>query len=199
MNATRGYEARQAMSEGSFRERKRSLSGAERTFDCEPIAVTPRLAVVRFVFTAPLTAGGNTFAAGGYTEGFFWRDRNYNLYHIVSREGASIADRFDVVDRVRIRPDGVRYDDLLLDVWLYAGGRVVVEDEDEVEEAIRTGRLSPHRIAIIARTRSLLVRRGRGIAERALQELAALRQEAGLQRIVPESSSADNSSSSRSG
>lgn len=159
----------------TFREHKRSLAGAERTFECEAVAVTARLAVVRYFFKAPFTAGGNTFAIGGYTEGFFWRDRHYNLYHIVSGEGQPIADRFDVVDHVRIWPEGVRYDDLLLDVWRYADGRIVVEDEDEVDEAIAAGLLSPARQQVITRTRTLLVGRGQQIVEGALRELAGLR------------------------
>src|SRR6266702_3154329 len=105
-----------------FREAKRAITGEERVFECEALAVTLRLAVVRYVFTRPLTAGGRTFEPGGWTEGFFWRSRNYNLYHIVSREGEPIADRFDVIDRVRIAPDGVGYADLLLDVWMYPDG-----------------------------------------------------------------------------
>jgi hypothetical protein len=163
------------MSSGLYRERKRSLAGPERAFECESLLVSPRLAIVRYVFQSPFSEGGNSFEAGGYTEGFFWRNRNYNLYHILSKGGQSIADRFDVVDHVSIQPDGVRYDDLLLDVWLYPDGRAVVEDEDEVAEAIAAGRLSPGRPLIIERTRDLLLRRGRQIVAGAVRELDALR------------------------
>jgi len=156
----------------SFREVKRAISGEDRVFDCTPISVTPQLAIVRFDFTRPLTLAGRTYEAGGWTEGFFWRARCYNLYHIRSRLGAVIADRFDVIDRVRIHPGGVRYDDLLLDVWLHPDGRVVVEDEDELEEAIALGRVSPSRQALVARTRRLLLGRGRQIVDGALATLA---------------------------
>src|SRR6476661_3050698 len=114
----RGHRARHlhirisCMPPPSFREVKYALTGEERVFDCEAIAVTPRLAVVRFVFTRSLTIAGRNYEPGGWTEGFFWRGRNYNLYHIVSRDREPIADRFDIIDHVRIRPTGVRYDDL---------------------------------------------------------------------------------------
>jgi hypothetical protein len=157
-----------------FRETKRSISGEERVFDCTAIALTPRLAIVRFDFTRPVTIAGTTHAPGGWTEGFFWRARNYNLYHIRGRDGTPIADRFDVIDRVRIHPAGVRYQDLLLDVWLYPDGRMEVEDDDDLEEAIALGQVSPSRQALIARTRKLLLSRGRRIVAAALGSLAEL-------------------------
>lgn len=158
------------MSSHPFREVKRTLSGEERVYECETVSISPRLAIVRFVFTRPLTAGGITFPAGGVTLGFFWRGRHYNLYHMLTADGQPIADRFDVIDNVRIQPDGVRYDDLLLDVWRYADGRIEVEDEDEVQEAIAAGRLSPERQLIIERTRRLLVGRAPAIVARALAD-----------------------------
>jgi len=161
----------------SFREVKRAITGEDRVFDCTAISVSARLAIVRFDFTRPLTVDGRTYEAGGWTEGFFWRARRYNLYHIRSRQGEVIADRFDVIERVRIHPGGVRYHDLLLDVWLYPDGRVFVEDEDELEEAIALGRVSPWRQAIVARTRRLLLSRGRRIVDGALASLAAVERE----------------------
>ncbi len=158
-----------------FRELKRSINGQERTFDCALISATPRLAVVKWVFTGPLTIEGRRYEPGGWTEGFFWRGRNYNLYHIVNRDGEPLAYRFDVIDHVRISPTGVRYDDLLLDLWLYPDGRVRVEDEDEVQEALAAGLLSERRLAIIRRTEQHLLHRGRRIVDAALRELASLR------------------------
>ena len=157
-----------------FREVKRTIAREERVYECDSLAVTPRLAVVRYVFTRPLTAGGRTFEPGGWTEGFFWRSRHYNLYHIVSREGEPIADRFDVIDRVRINPRGVRYDDLLLDLWMYPDGTLRIEDEDEVQEALRAGLLSESRLAVIRRTEKLLLAQGRQIVADALRYLAEL-------------------------
>jgi hypothetical protein len=158
-----------------FREIKRSISGQERAFDCGLIAATARVAIVKWVFPGPMTIDGRRHEPGGWTEGFFWRGRNYNLYHIVNREGEPLADRFDVIDHVRLGPTAVRYDDLLLDLWLYPDGRVQIEDEEEVQEALAAGLLSEPRLAIIRRTEQLLLRRGRHIVDAALRDLAALR------------------------
>lgn len=159
------------MPDQPFREVKRTLDGAERVYECEALSVTPRLAIVRFVFSDPLNAGGVTFPVGAFTVGFFWRTRTYNLYHMLAASGSVIADRFDVVDRVRIRPDGVRYDDLLLDFWLYPDGRLREEDADEVAAAVSNGLLSPGRQATIERTRALLQHHARRIVDRAMAEI----------------------------
>ncbi len=158
-----------------FREIKRSIDGRERSFDCTAIAVTSRVAIVKWVFPGPMTIDGRRFEPGGWTEGFFWRARSYNLYHIVGPDGEPVADRFDVIDHVRIAPDGVRYDDLLLDLWLFPDGRVHVEDEEEVQEALAGGLLTERRLALVRCTEQLLLRRGRRIVDAALRDLAVLR------------------------
>src|SRR5690348_6252356 len=96
-----------------FTEIKRTLDGREQSFETALIAATPRLAIVRFEFTGSTyaNAGGFSIPAGSYTTGFFWRDRTYNLYHICQAGGSPIADRFDVVEGVRIRRDGVQFTD----------------------------------------------------------------------------------------
>jgi protein associated with RNAse G/E len=151
-----------------FLEIKRSLTGEERVYECELVRRSSRLVIVRFVFAQPLTAGGITFPTGGVTLGFFWRDRHYNLYHMLTPDGQRIADRFDVIDAAHFQPGGVRYDDLLLDVWLHHDGRIAVEDEGEVQEAVACGRLSPRQQATIERTKRLLTRRAPAIVEAAL-------------------------------
>jgi predicted RNA-binding protein associated with RNAse of E/G family len=160
--------------ETPFREVKRSIGGEERAFDCEALVVTQGVAIVRYVFTRPLTAGGRIFEPGGWTVGFFWRSRNYNLYHIVSRDAEPIADRFDIIDRVRLTPSSVRYDDLLLDVWRYPDGSVRIEDEDELQDAVAAGLVGDSRLALIRQTEKLLLARGKQIVESAWQQLTGL-------------------------
>ena len=140
----------------TIRETKRTLDGRRQTFDCGLVAVTPRLALVRFEHAAPRSAGGFFFPAGSCTYGLFWAGRHYNLYRFTGPDAAVIAYRFDVVDRVRIGPGRVSYHDLLLDVWISPNGAILVEDEDEVAAALADGLLTPAQVATIARTRALI-------------------------------------------
>ncbi len=150
----------------TIRETKHTLDGRVQSFDCGLVAISPRLAVVRFEHTTARSAGGFTIPTGSHTVGFFWTGRHYNLYRFTAPDGSVIAYRFDVVDGVRITPGHVRFTDLLLDVWLAPGGAPRVEDENEVAAAGEAGLLSPRRRAIIDRTRRLLERdHGRIVAE----------------------------------
>jgi predicted RNA-binding protein associated with RNAse of E/G family len=138
------------------------------------VAVSARLAIIRFDHPQEAWRGSFFFPAGSYTLGFFWAGRHYNLYRFTRPDGAVIVYRFDVVDAVQITPQHVRYTDLLLDAWLPPGGPLRVEDADEAEAAARAGLLSPRRRAIIERTHRLLERAWPRIIAEAERELTLL-------------------------
>jgi len=146
------------MQPGSVVESKETLDGRVESFTCAALLLSPRLAVVRFAHPSERRAGGFFFPAGSYTIGYFWRSRSYNCYRIAGRDARVIAYRFDVVDRVRIRAGHVHYRDLLLDIWVSPAGDVMVEDEDELQEAVARGLLTPAEQERIHRTRRLLLR-----------------------------------------
>jgi hypothetical protein len=160
-----------------FVEIKRKLDGREQRFEVLPIVRTPRVAIVRFDFsgTAYAHAGGFTIPPGSFTTGFFWRDRTYNLYHITHADSRPIADRFDVVESVRIRRDGLTYTDLLLDLWVSPLGEARFEDEEEVQEYVERQLLTERQRLVIARTASYLARNHKRIVTAALAELEQLR------------------------
>lgn len=155
-------------------ETKRHLDGREEVFTCEALAVSPRLALVVFHHRAARDAGGFHIPAGSRTLGFFWPGRHYNLYRFTGPDGAPIAYRFDVVTGVRARAGRVVFTDLLLDVWIPPGGPPRVEDADEVEAARQSGLLSGHHLAVIDRTRRLLVREWPRIVREAEAEIVRL-------------------------
>ena len=85
--------------------------------------------------------------------------------------GRLIAHRFDVVEDVRLAERDVSYTDLLLDVWVDPQGNARVEDEADVLEYARRGRLSAARQERIDRTRALLLRRHAAITREAARLL----------------------------
>ncbi len=144
-------------------ETKQSLDGRSETFACTALHLSRSLAIVRFDHPGERHAGGYYFPAGSYTIGFFWARRSYNCYRFTGPDDRVIAHRFDVVDRVRIRPGHVGYRDLLLDLWVSPSGAITVEDEEDVAAAVAAGRLNPTQRATIERTRALVVREHRRI------------------------------------
>jgi hypothetical protein len=157
-------------------EVKRFPEGRQQTYRCQALGVSPRLAVVLFLHPSERRAGGFLFPAGSRTYGFFWAQRNYSLYVLHHPDGGLIAHRFDVIDEVRLRPGRVEYLDLALDVWVDPSGHAWTEDEDEVAELASQGVLSPRRLALIDRTKRLLLARHGRITAEAHQELRRLGQ-----------------------
>lgn len=157
-------------------EVKRFPDGRRETYRCHALGVTPRLAVLLFPHPIERRAGGFVFPAGSRTYGFFWAWRHYLLYALHAPDGALIAHRFDVVDEVRLRPGRVEYLDLALDVWVNPSGEAWTEDEDEVAALASCGLLLPQRLALIERTRRLLLARHQRIVSEAQAELRRLGQ-----------------------
>ena len=157
-------------------EVKRFPQGRQETYRCQALHVSPRLAVVLFLHPSERRAGGFLFSAGSRTYGFFWARRNYSLYALRRPDGGLIAHRFDVIDEVRLRPGRVEYLDLALDVWVDPAGRAWTEDEDEVAELTSRGLFSPQRLALIERTKRLLLTQHRRITAEAQEELRRLGQ-----------------------
>ncbi|MHB8574677.1 MAG: DUF402 domain-containing protein [Dehalococcoidia bacterium] len=159
-----------------FIETKRTLDGREQRFETRLLSATRSMAAVRFDFSGDTYthAGGFEIPPGSYTTGFFWRDRTYNLYHITHADGSPIADRFDVVEAVRIRRTGIEFTDLLLDLWVSPLGEARFEDEDDVREYRERGLISDRQFATIERTARYLSRNHRRVVAAALAELAAV-------------------------
>jgi hypothetical protein len=155
-------------------EVKRFPRGRQETYRCLALDVSPRLAVLLFPHPGERRADGFLFPAGSRTYGFFWTRRHYLLYVLHGPDGGLIAHRFDVVDEVRLRPGRVEYLDLALDVWVDPSGHAWTEDEEEVVELASQGLLSSQRLALIERTKRLLLARHRRIAAEAWDELRRL-------------------------
>jgi hypothetical protein len=154
-------------------ETKRTLDGRVQRFRTQLLLRTPRFVAVRYALSSgpPFTLGGFVIPPGSYSTGFFWRDRAYNLYHFTRADGTPVADRFDVVERVRIGRDGVEFTDLLLDLLVSPLGEARFEDEDEVEQAHEQGLIDAVQRALIDRTARHLARHHKRIIAEALARL----------------------------
>lgn len=156
-------------------EVKRHPDGGEHRFECELVMRWPHVAVVRYTNWAGRSYGGFTIPRGSVTHGFAWTRRPYLVYRMVAPNGLHIADRYDIVEDVRLSDREVSYLDLLLDIWVAPDGTVIVEDEDEVEDFAKRGLLTPKQLARIDRGRDLVLRRHRAIVREADELLAAAR------------------------
>jgi predicted RNA-binding protein associated with RNAse of E/G family len=152
-----------ASTDGSARARKITevklrLRGEPKQFEVELLLREGGLTLVRFVTQTAMKGDENRFAAGSYTYGYFWDDRNYNVYRMHLASGKLYGHRFDILRDAHLEGDRLFWTDLLLDVWLYADGRVAWKDEDELAEYLREGWMSQADGELVRRTRSELER-----------------------------------------
>lgn len=142
--------------------------GREERFDSELVHRTRSLVVICFRLDRRWLDGPGSPSGVLDSYGVFWRRRPYNCYHIVRPEtGEELVTRFDVLRDVEFDAGEVRFTDLFLDLrvdrWPH-GGVARWEDDDEVEQAARSGLLNRADIERIARARAVLQRGHRRVA-----------------------------------
>lgn len=138
----------------TIREVKKRLHGTAKSFDVDLLLREGTLTLVRFVTVVAMKGDENRFPAGSYTYGFFWDDRNYDIYRMHLPDGTLYAHRFDVLKNTRFTGKRLEWTDLLLDVWIYPDGQLVWKDEEQVEEYLRKGWMSREDLKVVERTRA---------------------------------------------
>ena len=167
-------------------EVKRHLDGRESRFECDLVEWTPERVIVCFHLER-LEGSLAAYDVGQRLDsyGFFWKRRPYNCYYLVPasgrRDAAPVLARFDVVRDVEFiesdgAPAGVRFLDLILDVLVDPNG-AHWEDDDEVEEATRSGLLRASDLARIERARRTLETGHRRVIAEVRRTLAGLGQD----------------------
>ncbi len=153
-------------------EVKRHITGREVRFDLQLVQRRPHVVVARYVHPEAFERDGFAFERGSVSYGFFWKRRSYVMYRMLDRHGRLVANRFDVVEEVRLTERTVSYTDLLLDAWATPDGSFRFEDEDEVAEAFQAGLLSREQLDTIEKTKDRLLRRHKAIAREAARLLS---------------------------
>jgi hypothetical protein len=143
-------------------EVKRHPDGHEDRFDSELVDLTASRVVICFRIDRRWLDGPGSSPGQLHSYGVFWRRRPYNCYHIVHPDtGAELVTRFDVLRDVRFDAAEVHFTDLYLDLRVdrWHERRVASwEDDDEVEEAVRSGLLIAADLDDITRARATLDR-----------------------------------------
>ncbi len=148
-------------------ERKVALDGRALEFPLERWLVSPDLIVGRWVADKDPSAINRYPRAGGFTSwGIWWPGRPYSAYRLHQPNGDLRLYRLDTIDQVVFDGERIEFHDLLLDALIRSDGEVVIEDEDEVEQAIADGRLNLAQRWRIDWTRDLYTNRAALLMER---------------------------------
>ncbi len=111
-------------------ERKYSYAGELETRDAS-----------KAVIKAPWTFGEMALAFSRFSPGdifteTFYFDRWHNIFEIVSQDQQMKGWYANITRPARLNGDDLEWDDLALDAWMSADGRLLVLDEDEFEELV---------------------------------------------------------------
>ncbi|MCY4114865.1 MAG: DUF402 domain-containing protein [Chloroflexi bacterium] len=69
---------------------------------------------------------------GDISLGYYWSDRQYNVYHWLSPDQTTIGYYFNIVDAVMISDSGISWTDLVVDYWIGVDGETGFLDMDEL-------------------------------------------------------------------
>ncbi len=113
-------------------EVKETLGGKREEFSCELVDRSPGAVVLLYRLTRQWNVNDLSLPAGTLSFGYFWKDRYYNAYHWLTREGVSLGIYFNVSDRTRFTADTVSWRDLEVDILVTPDDRCRVLDAGEL-------------------------------------------------------------------
>ena len=133
-------------------ETKVKLFGGTEEFVCQLIRREAGTATVLYEVPETRYLGSLMLPKGTLSFGYFREDRNYNVYHFVTRTGATLATYFNVSDQTRVTAAAINWRDLVVDILVTPQQGCEVLDEDELP-----GELDPALARLITETRDYVV------------------------------------------
>src|SRR5262245_21095970 len=112
-------------------ETKETLGGARKSFLCRLVARVPGEAVLLYVSDRTWRVADLELPAGTVTFGYFWADREYNVYHWMTPAGVTLALYVNLADQTVVEASRVAWRDLAVDL-LVRGERIDALDEAEL-------------------------------------------------------------------
>jgi hypothetical protein len=113
-------------------EKKLTLSGKEKLFECELLHLNRNFGVLKYVISGHNNISGVKISPGDITYGLYWTDRPYTLYLWIVNQGRDRAYYFNVADRVALSPAEFAWRDLTIDIMVDPGLCVHTLDEEEL-------------------------------------------------------------------
>ncbi|WRP08796.1 DUF402 domain-containing protein [Rossellomorea aquimaris] len=83
-------------------------------------------------FTMTTNQSSLTIPEGSYTLAYYWKDRAYNVYIWRDHRGEYLGSYFNIVRNTNINKEVVSFEDLIIDVLVFADGKASVLDEEEL-------------------------------------------------------------------
>jgi protein associated with RNAse G/E len=147
---------------GNFAEIKKTYFGETKIFDCNLVSYNYAKGelIISFVPDRPMTFVGVKFPVGSISYGYYWENRNYNVYHWKGANGDTLLFYFNISRDTRIENSCVTWLDLIVDIAIKPQSSPLILDEDEIPKEI-----APTDFEIIEKTRQEILKGIDGIVE----------------------------------
>ncbi len=122
-------------------EKKLSLSGSIKRYECQLITLNSDYGVLKYRLQQAARVSTLTLAPGTTTYGVYWTRRPYNVYRWVRTDSTLIGSYFNIADSVCLQPTEFAWRDLVVDVLIRANGVAETLDEDELDPDLDDGTL----------------------------------------------------------
>jgi len=116
-----------------IKEIKRLFSGEEEIYQCEPVILRKKFALVKYTVDKRQKVGSIILYSGTLSYGFFWENRPYTLYKW-KKDEKIIGNYFNVADAVKISKETIFWRDLVVDILVLPSDRVEVLDENQLPD-----------------------------------------------------------------
>jgi predicted RNA-binding protein associated with RNAse of E/G family len=132
-------------------EIKRHLNKADESYLCDLVRHGGGDVVLKYVSEQSGRVGDMTFEVGSTTYAYYKTGAGYVLWKMFGPNNKLKGHLFHICRDQQVEEDRVEYLDLLLDLWLDAGGHITILDRDEVEACAANGMVGEQDLAWIAR------------------------------------------------
>ena len=101
-------------------------------FDCSLVSRNGKEIVLAYAPLKPMKFIGIDFPVGSISYGYFWEDRNYNVYHWKDQKGDTLLYYFNISRDTAFGKDRVDWVDLIVDVAAIPNSPPRILDLEEV-------------------------------------------------------------------
>jgi hypothetical protein len=127
---------------GQVHEIKRHYNKPTQVFACERLFQDNSRLILRYVSCREFPLAGQIIPLGSVTIGLYQIGERHVLWRLTGPDGHRIGCLAHLCDSIELVPDGVSYQDLMLDVWQGDGAAPILLDEDELSDAVERGWIS---------------------------------------------------------
>ena len=115
-----------------FTEYKHTYSGETKSFKCRLASKSDSELVIIYEPLKDVKFIGLNLERGCVSFGYYWQDRNYNVYHWKNPRGETVFYYYNICRDTKIGSDYVDWVDLIVDVAVRPGHDAEILDEDEI-------------------------------------------------------------------